>query len=404
MKVLVADSFEQSGLDGLAAAGCDVSYAPGLKEQALEDALRTSRAQVLIVRSTSVTASMLDTSALSLVVRAGAGYNNVDVRAASARGIYVSNCPGRNAVAVAELTIGLMLSLDRRIPDNVSELREGRWNKKAFSSARGVFGRTIGILGYGQIGREVAARAHALGMHVAAWSRSLVSEQQIDSPNPLTVVPTPQALAEQSDVFSIHLALAPGTRGLVDRSVLERLRPGAFVINTARAEIVDMKALAEVAAERHLRIGLDVFPNEPAAGTGSFHDPILSLPNVYGTHHIGASTEQAQEAIARETVRIVRTYKETGRVPNAVNLAATTPATHVMIVRHVDRPGVLAHVFDRLREHGLNVQEMENVVFDGATAAVARIHLDTAPPSTVVDAIKAGNPHVMTVEVVAIRQ
>src|SRR5262245_4344983 len=125
MKVLVADSFEQSGLDGLRAAGCEVSYQPVLKEQTLEDALRASLARVLVVRSTSVTASMLDAGALSLVVRAGAGYNNVDVRAASARGIYVSNCPGRNAIAVAELTVALMLALDRRIPDNVRELREG---------------------------------------------------------------------------------------------------------------------------------------------------------------------------------------------------------------------------------------------------------------------------------------
>ena len=111
----------------------------------------------------------------------------------------------------------------------------------------------------------------------------------------------------------------------------------------------------------------------------SFSDPSVALPGVYGTHHIGASTDQAQEAIAAETVRIVRSYKETGQVPNVVNLARRTPATHMLVVRHRDRPGVLAHVFDQLRAGNLNVQETENIVFEGAEAAVARINLDGEP-------------------------
>ncbi len=120
-------------------------------------------------------------------------------------------------------------------------------------------------------------------------------------------------------------------------------------------------------------------PTEPAAAEGSIDDPIVSLPNVIGTHHIGASTAQAQEAIAAETVRIVETFVETGRVPNVVNLAVKTPATHMLVVRHRDRPGVLAHVFERIRDARLNVQETENIIFDGAHAAVARINLDGAP-------------------------
>ncbi len=130
MKVLVADMFEQSGVDGLRAAGCDVVYEPDLKDDPLKQAVAETRADVLVVRATKVTAALLDAGCLSLIVRAGAGYNTIDVDAASKRGIYVSNCPGRNAIAVAELAFGLMLSLDRRIPDNVAELREGRWNKK----------------------------------------------------------------------------------------------------------------------------------------------------------------------------------------------------------------------------------------------------------------------------------
>src|SRR5690606_901978 len=129
-----------------------------------------------------------------------------------------------------------------------------------------------------------------------------------------------------------------------------------------------------------LRVGLDVYANEPSTATGEFSEPIVALPGVYGTHHIGASTDQAQEAIAAEAVRIVRTFMETGRVPNVGNLARTSPAAWRLVVRHRDKPGVLASVFASLRDAQINVQETENIVFDGAEAAVARINLDKQPP------------------------
>ncbi len=137
---------------------------------------------------------------------------------------------------------------------------------------------------------------------------------------------------------------------------------------------------------------------EPA--TGEFADPIVALPGVYGTHHIGASTAQAQEAIAAETVRIIRSFKDTGRVPNVVNLARRTPATHMLVVRHRDRPGVLAHVFDHLREANLNVQETENIVFSDAKAAIARINVDGEPPDDLVTRMRAANPGILDVQVV----
>src|SRR6185436_16107272 len=133
MKVLIADAFETSGIEGLKAAGCEVVYEPDLKEDALTQAIASSGADVLVVRGTKVTAPMLDAGRLSLIVRAGAGYNTIDVAGASQRGIYVSNCPGKNAIAVAELTFALILALDRRLPDNVREMRAGTWNKKEFS-------------------------------------------------------------------------------------------------------------------------------------------------------------------------------------------------------------------------------------------------------------------------------
>ena len=249
MKVLIADKFEQSGIDGLEAAGCEVLYQPDLKDAALAEAIRDSHAEVLVVRGTEVSAAALEAGQLALVVRAGAGYNTIDVAAASRRGIYVSNCPGRNAIAVAELTFALILALDRRVPDNVADLRAGRWNKKEYSKARGLFGRTLGLIGYGSIGAEVAQRAHAFGMPVVVWSRRFTGGH-IDVAMPFRVVESPQRLAEISDVVSVHLALTKETRGFVDASILGQMRPGSYFINTARAEVVDYDALTNAARER----------------------------------------------------------------------------------------------------------------------------------------------------------
>jgi D-3-phosphoglycerate dehydrogenase / 2-oxoglutarate reductase len=406
MKVLIADKFEQSGLAGLNAAGCEVIYQPDLKDDTLTTAIRETRADVLVVRSTTVTGPMLEAGALSLVVRAGAGYNTIDVATASRRGIYVSNCPGKNAIAVAELAFALVLALDRRIPDNVADLRAHKWNKKEYSQARGLFGRTLGLLGYGHIGQEMARRAHAFGMPVVVWSRRFAAgraeSDSTDDGIPVAVAKTPQEVAERADVLSIHLALNAETKGLVNASVLEKLRPGSYVVNTARAEVVDYAALERVGREKNLRVGLDVFDGEPSGATGEFAASIAALPNVYGTHHVGASTDQAQEAIAAETVRIIASYKDTGKVPNVVNLARSTPATHMLVVRHHDRPGVLAHVFDRLRVANINVQETENVIFEGAHAAVARINLDGAPSESLLKDIQSGNGDILDLHLVTI--
>jgi D-3-phosphoglycerate dehydrogenase len=359
---------------------------------------------------------MLDAGRLSLIVRAGAGYNTIDVAGASTRGIYVSNCPGRNAIAVAELAFGLILALDRRIPDNVAELRAGKWNKKEYSKAAGLYGKTLALLGVGSIGQEMIRRAAGFGLRVVLWSRRFDGQS---GPLPddaarelgiegaareahIELAPTPADAAAKADILSIHVALGPGTKGLVNAALLSRLRPGAFVINTARGEVVDYEALAAAVKEKGLRVGLDVYASEPASATADFSDPIVGLPAVYGTHHIGASTDQAQEAIAAETVRIIRSYKETGRVPNVVNLARRTPATHMLVVRHRDRPGVLAHVFNHLRQADLNVQETENIVFDGAQAAVARINLDGEPPPAVCERIKAENADVLDLQLVTL--
>jgi D-3-phosphoglycerate dehydrogenase len=271
---------------------------------------------------------MLAAGPIKLVVRAGAGYNTIDVAAASKRGIYVSNCPGKNSIAVAELAFALILALDRRVVDNAVALRRGEWNKKEFSKARGLFGRTLGLIGVGKIGQEMIARAQAFGMTVIAWSRSLTPLRAAELG--VTHMESPQAVAAAADVVSVHLALNNETRNLIDAGFFNAMREGAYFINTARGEVVDQQALANAIKTRGIRAGLDVYAAEPTSAVGEFNDEIVKEEGLYGTHHIGASTDQAQEAIAAETVRIVKQFKETGQVPNVVNLARQTPATSIV--------------------------------------------------------------------------
>ena len=387
MQVLVADQFEQSGIDALRAAGCEVSFAPGLKDQGLADEVAALRPDVLVVRSTKVSETVLAAGPLKLVVRAGAGYNTIDVAAASRLGIYVANCPGKNSVAVAELAFGLICALDRRIADSVADLRAGTWNKAEYSKARGLHGRTLGLIGVGGIGREMIPRARGFGMPVVAWSRSLTAEAA--AALGVGLAASPEEVASLADVVSVHLALTPDTRGLLGAAFFEAMRDGAFFINTSRGEVVDEPALAAAIRTKGLRAGLDVFADEPAGGTGEFATELAGLPGVYGTPHIGASTDQAQDAIAAEAVRIVTVFKETGTVPNVVNLATQTPATSSIVVRHLDRPGILAHTLEVLSAAGINVQEMENIVFDGAVSAVARINVEGELGTPLLDAISA---------------
>ena len=317
----------------------------------------------------------------------------------SKRGIYVSNCPGKNSIAVAELAFGLILALDRHIADNVIALRAGQWNKTEFSKAKGLMGRTLGLIGLGQIGQEMIPRARAFGMPVVAWSRSLTPERATQLG--VQRCGTPLQVAAAADVVSVHVALTTETRGLLGKDFFDAMRPGACFINTARGEVVDQDALRAAIAQRGIRAGLDVYASEPATGVAEFPDPIAREVNLYGTHHIGASTEQAQEAIAAETVRIIRSFKETGRVPNAVNIARRTPATCMLVVRHLDRPGVLAKVLDAVSAARINVQEMENVVFEGATAAVARINLETPPPQELLNSLRSGTPEILELNLIS---
>ncbi len=402
MRILVADKLAPFVKGHLQDIGAIVTIDTTARDAALTARIAELDPEVLIVRSTKVTAADIGAGrSLSLVIRAGAGVNTIDLVAASAKGVYVTNCPGKNAVAVAELAIGHMINADRRISDNVAALRAGKWDKKTFGVARGLRGRTLAILGAGQIGREVAVRAAAMGMKLVAWQRTFSDADAAA----LGVVdaPTMEAAVQFADVVSVHLALVKETRGRIGDAVFAAMRPGAIFINTARAEVVDSDALLRAVREKQLRVGTDVFPDEPTAAQADYTHPLVHEPTVYGTHHIGASTDEAEEAVGEECVRIVAAYRDGAPIPNCVNLAKRTAATHLLVVRHADRVGVLAHVLGVLREAGVNVQDMQNIIFSGGEAACARIAIAAPVSADALSRIQT-DPNIYAASCVAISE
>lgn len=372
MRVLFADTVDPSTVQVLTDQGHECEAEPALSAEDLPSGI--VGVEVLVVRSTRVTGETIEAARdLELIVRAGAGTNTIDVDAASDVGIYVTNVPGRNAIAVAELTMGLLLAIDRRIADNVAELRAGTWNKSAFAKAEGLFGRSLGIVGVGDIGLAVAERAAAFGLRVRAIRKDREPEVEerlraIDA----ELVSSLEELVSTSDIVSIHLPATPETQSMFDAALLGRMQDGAILLNTSRGDIVDEAALLDAIESKGLRVGLDVYPDEPASGTAEWSSKLAQHPNVVGTHHIGASTGQAQRAVADGVVEIVEAFVR-GEVLNCVNLAPRRLGTHSLHIRHFDRVGVLAGVFDILRRRELNVEQMQNQVFQGGNAAVATI-------------------------------
>lgn len=401
MNVFIADKLPAWCTAKLESLGAKPVTKAGLKDAELAEAVRAADAAVLIVRSTKVTRAVIDAAAsLSLIVRAGAGVDNIDTDYAAERGIYVANCPGTNSAAVAELAIGLMLALDRRIVDNAADLRAGKWAKKEYSKADGIKGKTLGVIGVGAIGRLVIERAKALGMNVVAWSRSLSA----DGAAALGVgfAATPLDLARQADVVSLHVAAAKETKGLVNAAFLAAMKPKAMLINTARGDVVDQAALIESLKAGKVRAGLDVYAGEPGAADVEFNSPLRDVPNWIGTHHIGASTEQAQDETAALAVDIVAGFLRTGQVQFCVNMQAAAAALAGgcrFVVRHMDKVGVLAGVLERLRDEGINVEDMENRIFRGAKAAVCYLTLSKRPSAGAIAALES-DPNIIRAAVV----
>ena len=395
VKVLIADKLPNDVRVALSRLGYDVSFQPDLKADGIPEVIADYH--VLVVRSTKVSAESLEAGKrLQLVVRAGAGVNTIDTQTAAERGIFVANCPGKNAVAVAELTFGLIIALDRRIPDNVLEMRQGNWRKGEFSKARGLHGRTLGVIGLGPVGREVVQRAHAFGLGVVGWSRSL--DEPMAQALSLTRCESIKELCASADIITIHVALTPETHHLIGPEEIAAMRSGAFVVNTSRGGVVDDEALARAVEQGRIRAAADVFENEPATKSAEYKPELAGHGGFYGTHHIGASTQQAQEAVANEVVRILEEFALHGEVANTVNVARSSEAAGQLIVRHLDRVGVLACVLEALREHDINVQELQNTVFEGGEAASAKITLSHAPTEALLDTIRAASEHVLSLE------
>lgn len=374
MKALFADKFPPAAIPGITALGYEVESRPELTTEDLPGAI--GDADVLVVRSTRVTAQAIEAAGpLALILRAGAGTNTIDTEAAAARGIFVANVPGRNAVAVAELALGLILALDRRIPDNVVAARAGKWHKKEYGQAQGLAGRTLGIVGMGQIGLAVAERAAAFEMRIITTrkSRDPETERRMAEVGVESVADL-AALATESDVITIHVPAVAATAGLVGEEFLSHVKAGAWIINTARGDVVDEAALLAAIDAKGLRAGIDVFVDEPKVGEGEFTSALAQHPSVYTTHHIGASTEQAQRAVAEGVVEVLASFAR-GVAANVVNLTPPEPLGAILVVRHLDRVGVLSTVLEGVREAGLNIQEMTNQPFGGAGAAVAFIHV-----------------------------
>jgi D-3-phosphoglycerate dehydrogenase len=399
MRVLVADRLSESSLDEMRTLGVEVSYEPGLAGEEL--CRHLPGINVLVVRGTQVDKAAFDAgSALNLVIRAGAGVKNIDVATASERGIYVANCPGKNASAVAELAFTLIGCLDRRVPDGVMSLRAGRWEKDEFARAVGLRGRSLGILGLGHVGRAVLRIAQAYELECHAFSRTLTNAKA--SELGVRRAASPAELAKVSDILTVHLELTERTRGIVDRKVLSNLKQGAFFVNTARPELVDYDALLELIPQKQLRVGLDVLPGEPDTRSSTYRHPILESGLVYAVPHIGASTDEAQIATANETVRILRSFLTKGEVPNVVNIAESTYSRYQLVVRHVDQVGALANVLGVLKRHGINVQELDNTVFEGSRAACAKIRLSSRPSDACLSEIMAFSGEVLHVDLVTL--
>ncbi|HIM66259.1 MAG TPA: hydroxyacid dehydrogenase [Acidimicrobiia bacterium] len=375
MKILFADALPDAFVDILRARGDECVVRPDLDTDNLPDSVED--ADVLVVRSTEVTGEVIDRAQrLGLIVRSGAGTNTIDCQAAADAGVYVCNVPGTNSVAVAELTIGLLLAIDRHIADAAGDLRNGVWNKERYSRAEGLLGKTFGVIGVGEIGLAVADRARAFGMAVIAErkpGRRPDTEARIRAAG-IRLVDDMEDLLEQSDIVSIHVPGGSATTGLVDASFLEKMKDGAVLLNTSRGEVIDEAALLHAIETKGIRAGLDVFRDEPGSGSDSFASELATNPNVVGTHHVGASTQQAQDATSAGTIEVIEAYR-TGDLVNCVNMARPRVGASTITIRHYDRVGVLAAVFEVLRVAKINVQTMQNKVFEGANAAVAIIDI-----------------------------
>jgi len=321
-RVLVAEPLAARGLEALAAAGLHVDERVGLTAVELTDAVRGASA--LVIRSaTQVTAEVLEAGTDLIVVgRAGIGLDNVDVAAATRRGVMVVNAPQSNVLSAAEHTMALLLAQARNIPQADSDLKGGAWNRSRWQGVE-LYGKTLGILGLGRVGVLVAQRALAFGMRLVAHDPFVSAERARQLG--VTLAPTLAELVASVDFLTVHLPKTPDTMGLIDADIFARARPGLRLVNTARGGIVDEAALADaLRAGQVAGAALDVFASEPTTSS-----PLFELPEVVVTPHLGASTAEAQDKAGQTIAEQVVLALRGEFVPFAVNVAATEAAETV---------------------------------------------------------------------------
>lgn len=316
-RVLVSDSLSEQGLAVLRAGKeLEVDYRPGLKEAEL--AVAIVGAHALVIRSGSkVTARVLEAAdQLKVIGRAGIGVDNVDVPAASKRGVVVMNTPTGNAVTTAEHAVALLMALARHIPEASRALKAGKWEKKKFEG-RELMGKTLGVIGLGNIGRIVADRARGLKMNVIGYDPMIHADRAAALGIELVSL---EALWERADAVSVHTPLTPDTRGLVNKGMLGKLKKGVLLVNAARGGIYEEEALLEGLASGQVGgVALDVFPAEPPPDS-----PLIQHERVIVTPHLGASTKEAQDRVALEIAQQVAAYLATGEIKNAVNMPSVS--------------------------------------------------------------------------------
>ena len=347
MKVIVADKISERGVELLRKTGWNIVLTT--KDTLIAE---IADADALIVRSaTKVTAELLDKAPrLRAVGRAGVGVDNIDLDAATARGVLVMSTPGGNAISVAEHTFALLLGLARQVPRLDKSMHEGKWEK---SSAAGteVRGKTLGLIGLGRIGSEVALRADAFDMRVLGYdpyiSEAAAKEVQVE------LVPLEKLLAE-SDFISLHTALSPATQNLINAETIAKMKKGARLINAARGELIDEGALADALKSGQLGgAALDVFVHEPPKDS-----PLLSMQNVIGTPHVAGSTTEAQEEVGTQVAVQIKDYLADGLIRNAVNL-----------------PALSADQYRRVRPYLALAERLGSLVSQAVAARPARIRI-----------------------------
>ena len=314
MKIIVADKISERGIALLRETGWDV-----LLPAAAALPSELADADALIIRSaTKATAALLEkASKLRVIGRAGVGVDNVDVEAATKRGVLVMNTPGGNAVSVAEHTIALMLGLARAVPQANASIQAGRWEKSAFSGTE-MRGKTLGLVGLGRVGTEVARRARGLEMKVVAYDPFVTpaAAREVE----VELLPLDEVL-RQSDVVSLHTSLSGSTEKMIDATAIAKMKKGVRLINCARGELIDEAALAEALRSGQLAgAAVDTFATEPPKNS-----PLVGLPNLIATPHIAGSTAEAQEEVGTAIALQVRDYLAEGIIRNAVNMPALSP-------------------------------------------------------------------------------